>query len=217
MRLIRIIAVLGLAAANALPAEVVLDRVAVVVGKRAVKSSDINRDVRVTAFLNKEPLSDNPEARKKAADRLVDQQIIRQEIATGEYPRAHDSEAEELVNQIRSSRFAGSDARLVAELNRYRLTKAQLQEHLLWQLTVLRFIDERFRPGVLVVDDDVRKYYDQHLADLRKQNPQDNSFETLEPKIRETLEGEEINKQFDDWLTAARSHIWIEFHSEVIK
>ena len=140
-----------------------------------------------------------------------------QEIATGEYPRAHDSEATELVNQIRSSRFAGSDARLVSELNRYGLTKAQLQEHLLWQLTVLRFIDERFRPGVLVVDEDVRKYYDQHLAELRKQYPQGNSFETLEPKIRETLEGEEINKQFDDWLTASRSRIWIEFHTEVIK
>jgi len=149
--------------------------------------------------------------------RLIDQQVIRQTIASGEYPRASESDAAQLLSRIRTSRFGGSDARLTAELNRYGLTKAQLQEHLLWQLTVLRFIDERFRPGVQVADNDIRKYYDDHLAELKRQNPRDSSFEALEPKIRETLEGEGINKQFDEWLTAARGRTWIEFHERHTK
>jgi len=199
------------------PGAVVIDRTAVIVGKRAVKASDIDRDLRLTAFLNREPLQLNAENRKKAADRLIDQQVIRQTIASGEYPRASESDAAQLLSRIRTSRFGGSDARLTAELNRYGLTKAQLQEHLLWQLTVLRFIDERFRPGVQVADNDIRKYYDDHLAELKRQNPRDSSFEALEPKIRETLEGEGINKQFDEWLTAARGRTWIEFHERHTK
>src|ERR1051326_8301662 len=127
------------------PGTVVLDRIAVVVGKRVVKTSDIDRELPVTAFLNREPLNLKRDARKKAVDRLVDQQIIRNEIATGEYPRASESDADKLLNQIRASRFAGTEARLTSELGRYGLSEAQLRDHLLWQLTVLRFIDERFR------------------------------------------------------------------------
>jgi hypothetical protein len=199
------------------PGVVVLDRIAVVVGRRVIKSSDIDRDLRLTGFLNHEPLIVNAATKKEAADRLIDQQIIRQEIATGEYPRAGDSDAAALLNQIRADRFGGSDVRLRAELGRYGLTEAQLQAQLLWQLTVLRFINERFLPGVLVSDDDVRKYYDTHLAELKRQYPTDSSFATLDPKIRDLLEGEQTNKQFVTWLEDTRSRIFIEFHQEAMK
>ena len=199
------------------PATVVLDRIAVVVGKLAIKSSDIDRDLRVTAFLNREPISFTAEAKRKAAERLVDQQIIRQEIATGDYPRASDKDAASLLKEIRVSRFSGSDDRLRVELTHYGLTEAQLQDRLLWQLTVLRFINERFLPGVMVSDDEVRKYYDEHLADLKRKYPRDNSFKTLEPQIRETLEGEQTNKQFEAWLEEARKDVVIEYHQEALR
>src|SRR4051812_14724692 len=59
---------------------VVLDRVAVVVGKRLVKASDVDRNVRVSQFLNRTPLKLNEEERRKVADRLIDQELIRQEM-----------------------------------------------------------------------------------------------------------------------------------------
>ncbi len=199
------------------PGTVVLDRIAVVVGKRVIKASDIDRDLRLTAFLNREPLTINSAAKKKGADRLVDQQIIRQEIATGDYARATDSDAKALLDQIRADRFGGSDVRLRAELSRYGLTESQLQDQLLWQLTVLRFIDERFLPGIMVTDEEVRKYYDDHLADLKRQYPRDSTFTTLEPKLRQLLEGEQTNQQFEKWLEEARSRVLIEFHQEALK
>ena len=58
--------------------------------------------------------------------------------------------------------------------------KIELRAQLLWQLTVLRFIDQRFRPGVLVTDEEVRTYYDSTANVIRKTT----SFDTLEPKIR---------------------------------
>lgn len=186
-------------------------------GKRAIKSSDIDRDLRPTAFLNRAPLDFPAEAKRKAAERLIDQQIIRQEIATGDYPRASDQDAASLLEKIRADRFAGSDARMRAELARYGLTEAQLQDQLLWQLTVLHFINERFRPGVQVSDADIRKYYDEHLPALKRQYPRDNSFETLEPRIRELVEGEQTNKQFEEWLDGTRKGIQIDYHQEALK
>ena len=39
------------------PAEVVIDRIAVIVGKSVIKSSDVERNLRLTEFLNQQPLS----------------------------------------------------------------------------------------------------------------------------------------------------------------
>ena len=197
--------------AAALYGAVVLDRMAVVVGKHVIKESDIDRDLRVTDFLNGAALSFSPDARRQAAERLIDQEIIHQEIATGEYKRPADSEAAALDRQLVRDRFGGSEARLRAALTRYGLTEEQLREQLLWQLTVLRFIDQRFRVGVLVTDEEVRAYYDQHLAELRRQYPGESSFATLAPKIRTSLEGEHVNQNFEEWLKEARMRYRIEY------
>lgn len=62
---------------------IVLDRIAVIVGKHVIKKSDIDRDLRVTEFLNRQPLSLISTVKRQSAERLIDQEIIRQEIITG--------------------------------------------------------------------------------------------------------------------------------------
>jgi hypothetical protein len=81
----------------------------------------------------------------------------------------------------------------------------------LWQVTVLRFIDERFRPGVLVTDEETCSYYNQHLAELKRAYPQNNTFEVLAPKIRASLEGERVNQDFVEWLERERKRTHIEY------
>jgi peptidyl-prolyl cis-trans isomerase SurA len=192
----------------------IIDRIAVTVGKHAIKSSDIERDLRVTAFLNREPLNLNSNARRAAAERLIDQALISGEIADGGYTRPAESDSDALLNRIRRERSGGSDARLREALATYGITEDQIRQQLLWQLEVLRFIDQRFRSGVLVTDDDVRSYYDQHRADLARQNPKAQSLEDLEPKIRQSLEGERINQNFAQWLEEARRRSRIQYHQE---
>ncbi len=200
-----------------LPGAQVLDRVAVVVGKRAIKLSDIESDIRITAFLNRTAVDMSPAARRKSAERLVDQSVIRDEIATGDYERASDADAQGMLKQLRQDRFGGSDQRLRPELAKYGITEDQLTSELRWQLTVLRFIDERFRPAVLITDDALKNYYDQHLAELRKQNPQDSTFDALEPKIREQLVSAEVDKQFDAWLADKRKDDRVTFLKEAFQ
>ena len=204
-------------ATGLLSGAVVIDRVAVIAGKRVIKLSDIRRDLRLTQFMNREPVNFSVTARRQAAERLVDQAIIRNEIARGGYQRPADSEAAELLNQLKRDRFGGADVRMREELARYGLLEDQLREQLLWQITVLRFIDQRFRAGVLVTDEEVRAYYDSHLADLKREYPRENSFEELTPKIRSVLEGERINQNFGNWLEEARKRNPVEYRPEAFE
>jgi peptidyl-prolyl cis-trans isomerase SurA len=196
---------------------VVIDRIAVVVGKHAIKLSDIERDLRVTQFQNREPLNLSVSNRKKAAERMIDQTIIADEMVSGAYQRPDPHDADALVAQLRTSRFGGSDPRMRQALSQYGLTEEALRKQLLWQLEVLRFIDERFRPGVLVTDDEVKEYYNQHRSELATQNPRSATLEALEPKIRETLEGDRINQSFEQWLTRARQRNRIDYRQEAFQ
>jgi peptidyl-prolyl cis-trans isomerase SurA len=193
-----------LAVSTLLSGAVVLDRIAVIAGSHVIKTSDIDRDIRLTDFLNGTPLNFASEAKRASAERLITQQIIRDEIASGGYRRPPASEAAQLEEDLRRDRFGSSEQRLNEALQRYGLTEAQLREQLLWQVTVLRFIDQRFRGGVVVTDEEARDFYDEHYVELRKQYPKDNSLEALEPKIRTMLEGQRINEAFNQWLDQAR-------------
>jgi hypothetical protein len=206
-----------LASALLLSGAVVLDRVAVVVGDRAVKTSDIDRDLRASELLNGQPLDISGASRKKAAERLVEQELIRQEIIRGGYGQPSAQEVDAFVQQFKRDRFHSSDAQLRAALSKYGLTEDQLRRYLQWQLTVLRFIDQRFRPGVLVTDEDVRAYYDEHRAELQKANPKNSTIAALEPKIRETLTGEQVNKNFEEWLDQTRRRTRVEYREAAFR
>jgi parvulin-like peptidyl-prolyl isomerase len=198
-------------------AGVVIDRIAVIVDKHAIKTSDIDRDLRVTQFLNHEPLDLKVDVKRKAAERLIDQTVIREEMEKGGYARSSAAEVDGMVARILADRFGGQSARLQGELARYGLTEAQLKLQLQWQLDVLKFIDERFRPAVLVTDDEIRTYYDQHKADLERQFPQLKTYEAMAPKIRASLEGERLNQTFDQWVAGARKRDRIVYREEAFQ
>jgi hypothetical protein len=196
---------------GALKSAVVIDRIAVVVDKHVIKESDLQRDLGLTEFLNRQPLNLSPEAKRKSADRLIEQTILRDEIARGGYHWAAESEAKAMVDRLRRDRFGGSDAALRAALAPYRLDESEVEAQFLWQLTVLRYIDQRFKDGALVSDEDVRNYYNQRLTQLKRENPRDSSFAALEPKIRQTLEGERVNQNFEEAMSRARQRSQIRY------
>jgi hypothetical protein len=184
---------------------VFIDRIAVIVGRTPILDSDVNTDLRVTAFLNHAPLDFSAVSRKQAANRLINQELIRKQIRLGGYRIAPRSEAEAFLKSIEKSRDSGA-AYFQTELSRYGITEALLLDRLAWQLTVLGFIDTMFRPQVTVSDADVRHYYDSHLAAF--------SFEPItqvRPAIVETITGERINSLFDHWLETNRKAVRITF------
>lgn len=202
------------AIALVLPA-VIIDRIAIVVRNSIIKDSDINRDIRVTDFLNGRPLNFSAAARKEAADRLIAQALIRREIRLGDYPMATLQDADEQLDSLESERFK-TQAALDRALERYGLTELDLRTQFQWQLTVLRFIDLRFKPAVMVTDQEADAYYREHEAELRHDHPKQ-SLDELKSDARDVIVGERVNKLFFDWLNQQRGDTKIVFHEASLK
>ena len=188
----------------------IVDGVSVVVGIRAIKQSDIDRDIRVVSFLNQTTPDFSSASRKEAASRLIDQLLIRQDIqSTGASP-APITDMEKLLMQIKKDRFA-EDRLYRQALQKYGLAEEDLKSALLWQLTVLHFIDQRFATSISVSDQQTEEYFNSHRAALAKSHPDARSASDVRPEIEAEILGEQANQQFEVWIDQTRKATRIEF------
>ena len=127
---------------------VVVDRIAVVVDDAVITESEVIEEVRMTEFLNGKPLDLSPAQRRAAADRLIDQQLIRDEMEIGNYSDPPEQDVDATLAQFLKEHFGGSTAAMHASLQVYGLTEADLKTHLRWQIAAIRFTNARFRPGI---------------------------------------------------------------------
>ncbi len=141
-----------LAATVLLPGQV-LDRVAVVVGTTVITETEVIEEARLEAFLNQASLDISAAARRAAAERLVDQQLIRNEIRIGAYPQPTAAEIEDMLRNLKKERFP-TEREYRAALDRYGIQEETLRRHLGWQLSAIRFTDVRFSPAVAGNSDD---------------------------------------------------------------
>ena len=183
-------AVLLLLLGGLCPAAVV-DRVAVVIDKKVITETEVLDELRLTEFLNNQPLDLSPAARRAAAEHLVDQELIRRDLQNSGYPQPSPSEADALLRKFRQERFH-SMAEYQAALQKYGITEEQLKQRLLWQLTVLRFTDLRFRP-------------------LQTDTPSQSADRAADGTANSA------DQQLDAWLKQARSDSKIAFKPEAFQ
>jgi hypothetical protein len=201
---------------TSIAAAVIIDRIAIVIGNSIIKDSDIDRDLRVTEFLNGDALDLSSAARKKAASRLIDQVFIRREIQIGGYPSASLKQTDEQLNRLEGQKYK-SRAAFEQALRRYGVSEVDLRTQLQWQLTTLNFIDIRFKPAVMVTDEEIEKYYNQHAAALARQHPGRASLEEVREEIRNIIAGEKENQEFFTWLDDQRKNTKIEYLEASLK
>jgi hypothetical protein len=142
--------------------------------------------------------------------------FIRREIEIGDYPAATFQQADQQLEKLKKERFR-TEAAFEEALRRYDLTPLDLRMQFQWQLTVLRFIDVRFRPAVLITDDEIEKYYRDHAAALRRTHPSKSSLDDLRAEIRETLTNEKVDQQFFAWLDDQRKGTKVQFLEASLK
>jgi hypothetical protein len=192
---------------------VIIDRIAVRVDNAIIKDSDIDRNIRVTELLNGQMLNLGSKERREASQRLIEQAFIRREIQLGDYPRATWAEADEQLAKLKQGRYK-TDAAWQNAIHRYGLVEPDLRFEFNWQLTVLRFIDQRFKPAVLVTDEEIQKYYREHRTALLQADPGKTSLDDFRDQIRDVLAGEKVNAQFFAWLDEQRKSKKIIFFEE---
>jgi peptidyl-prolyl cis-trans isomerase SurA len=205
--------------ATALLAADVVDRIAVSVGNSVITESEIRHQLKVRAFLEGVPLKLDQENKRAAADRLIEQTLIRREMQASRYSPPDLGLAKALLASMKQSRFSGDEATYQAELQRARVSEADLESAFLWQLTVLRFVEFRFRPGIQIPADEVREYYEQKFVPSWKARTTDPvpSLEEAERNCEEILVQERIDNQLDRWISLTRTQTNIRYRDEVFR
>ena len=216
-RLIPARILLALLAAAAIGAETV-DRIAVSVGNLVITTSELERQIRTTAFLNGKPPDFSPASKRATADRMVEQMLIRRELENGRYPLPSAGEIEPVLEKFVRDNF-GSAADYQKALVATGLSEQDLKDELLWQRRLLLFVGERFRAGVYVSDQQIQDYFEKIVrpaAALVKPG-QPVEIEDYRAGIEDTLAGPRVDQAMDSWLQDVRKRTDIVYHEEALR
>jgi len=206
------------ALAAAFASATIIDRIVVSVGNSVITASGIDREIRVAAFLNGQAPDQSPANRRAAADRMVEQKLVRRELETSRYPTPQPAEIEPILAAFRR-RYYPADGAYQQALAQCGISDQEVRDALLWQRTLLQFIDVRFRPAVQITSEEIQSYFDTVLAPkLRASRPgQTVSLDDYRSQIEDTLAGQREDREMDNWLREARRRTVIVYHEEALQ
>jgi hypothetical protein len=196
----------------------IIDRIAVSVATTVITASEVDRAIRVTAFQNGVVPDFSSQSRRETAQRLVEQKLIRREMELSRYPQPDPSEADSLLDQLRTGRYK-SDAEFQHALADYTVAEQDLRDALLWELTLVRFIEERFRPAVQVSNQELEEYFEKVVRPVAQAaHPgQPVALDDYRNQIEQTLSAQRADKEVDSWLKEARKRTEIVLHEEAFQ
>lgn len=184
----------------------IIDRIVAIVNGRPILQSDWEIAMRCEAFLDQRPLEFTPEAARASLDRLVDQELLRQQIHNFQLQPLGDDKLRGRIEEIRKQvPGASSDAGWQEALKRYGLTQSEVEERVADQMEILRFIDVRLRPTVHVDRRSIEAYYyDTLLPELKQKGARQAPLVEVSPQIEEILLQRLIDGQLADLLRDLR-------------
>ena len=186
----------------------IVDRIVATVNGHIILQSDWEDALHYEAFIAEH----SPEKltfvdRKAVLDRLIDQELLRQQIRPSDFQHASDQEVAARIQEIRAQYpGAQSDSGWSAALIRYGLTEKQLKNRVALQLDLLRLVDARLRPTVQIDSKSIESYYNQELLpQLRQAGTQQIPLAQASPKIKELLTQRKIDQLLTAWLQTLRT------------
>jgi hypothetical protein len=193
-----------LAAIHPAMAAEVIDRIVAIVNGHIILQSDWDDAVAYEAFIGGKPLQQSSaEDRKAVLDRLVDQELLRQQIPANDPQFELDEQSvkarlQEVRNQTPD---ADSDQSWHALLARYNLSEDELKSHVIMQMKILRLIDEHLASTIQVDEKNIEDYYNQtFLPQLRQKGAKEPPLADVITKIRELLTQQKLNDALKEWL-----------------
>lgn len=185
----------------------VIDRIAITVGNQVITELQVDEELRVTAFLNRQPIVRDLQTRRAAADRLVAQLLVEREMTLSRYPLPSADEINKYAAQVRAQ--FGSDSEFQRALATYQMSEETLHDHLALQLMTLRFIEFRFRPETGVSESEIESYYQREIANWPSTHPgtQPPSLDASKEAIRRALLEQRTDQILDTWLEESRKQV----------
>lgn len=186
----------------------VIDGIVATVNGHIILQSDWEDALRFEAFIAGRPLDHvTAEDRKSALNRLIDQELLREQMRASDSQYASEEEMAKRIQDVRKQ-YPGTETERGwrAALERYGLTEGGLKNRLATQLNLLRLVDSRLRPALNIDSKSIESYYKQELLpQLRQSGATDVPLAEVAPKIKELLTQQKINQLLAAWLQSLRA------------
>ena len=187
-----------------------LDRVAAVVNGDLILESDVDEERRLEAF---QPFRAPTETtRDKIVERLVDRTLILQQARLQPEPpitdEAVDAQIATLRKEIQGCKeyLCETDEGWTKFVAAQGFTIDELRRQWKLRMEVLRFIEERFRTGVRVQDEEVKTYYEKTLLpEYARRHATAPPLEAIASRIEEIMVQQRVTSLLTDWLKSLRA------------
>jgi len=145
--------------------------------------------------------------RRAVLDRLIDQELLREQMKSADFAHATDTEVSARVTDARKLYpQAASPEGWQSVLALYHLTEKDLFDHIRQQIDVLRLVDARLRPAVEIDSKSIEAYYrDQFVPRLKQTGASEVPLAEVSAKIRELLTQQKVSELLVSWLQTLRS------------
>lgn len=186
----------------------IIDRIVATVNAHIILQSDWDEAVSYEAFVNGRPVSQiTAEDRKAALDRLIDQELIRQQIHTADFQHPSVAEVDRRIEDLRRQHSEVVDELTwKAALELYGLSESELRQKVTAELEEMRMVDAHLRPSVQVDARSVETYYrEKLLPELRASGAKEVPLAVVAPKIKELLAQQKMNDLLITWLRSLRA------------
>lgn len=186
----------------------VIDRIIATVNGHVILQSDWDEALCYEALLSNRRLSQfNDDDRRALLDRLIDQELLREQLKSADFSPASDTEVTVRIADARKQYpQAASDEGWQALLAQYHLTEKDLLAHVRQQIDVMRLVDARLRPTVQIDSKSIESYYrDQFVPKLKQAGASEVPLAEVSGKIRDLLTEERVSELLISWLQNLRS------------
>jgi peptidyl-prolyl cis-trans isomerase SurA len=184
----------------------IVDRMVANVNGHILLQSDWEEEVAFEAFVDaRSPDSFTSEQRKAALDRLIDQELLREQVRPSE--KAAADEIARRVSDVRKLHpEAATDEGWRAALQHCGITQADLEKRLGEGIQLMRLVEARLRPSIQIDQKAVESYYhEQLIPELKKAGNREVALPEVFGHIRDLLAEQRLNQLLQGWLASLRS------------
>jgi peptidyl-prolyl cis-trans isomerase SurA len=186
----------------------VVDRIVATVNGHIILQSDWDEALCYEALLNGRPLNQfTDDDRKAVLDRLIDQELLGEQMKSASFQHASESEAAARLAEARKQYpEAATDEGWRAVLSRFGLAEKDLVAHVQQQIDLMRLVDARLRPAVQIDSKSIEAYYrEKFVPQLKQSGAGEVPLADVSARIRELLTQEKVNELMISWLQSLRS------------
>lgn len=189
-----------------------VDRVVAIVNGQIVLDSDVNEELRFEAIQPYPNAAGAQPTRSREIERLINRDLILQQARLQTEIDITTADADKEILGLRKTLpgckngACATDAGWADYLRSKGFSVPEFRTRWRERMNVLAFIQERFGAGTIVTEGQVREFYQNTmLPQYKKAHAKPAPLPSVEPRIREILQQQQVSSLLRDWLQSLRA------------